>query len=399
MLGLVAAGALPSFLTASLVPEIAQDFALGPATLGIAVGTFYAIASLSSTPAGRLVSRIGTDAAVRLAAGLAAACMLSISLLAQSEASLIALLVVGGLSCGLATPAASAVLTRDVAPHRQGVGYGALAAGAPASSLLAGLALPLVAQPLGWRVAFIAGAAVALLAAPLVDRGMLYRRRSSWPSVSATGMEAAPEKAKSALVDEELGNQWGRWNAVHTLTIAAALASAACTGLIAFLVLFAVDSGFGRAEAGALLAVTGFVAAASRLGLGSLTDRIAERAPFLLIVQLSVASLGFVLLMIGSPALIIVGAVIAGGIGWAWPAVLTFVAVRVGRYAAAEAVGITMSGVFVGALAGPVLVGLVADAIGFNAAWAMGGLLLLGASGAALLAHREEGQRRRRSLV
>ena len=43
------------------------------------------------------------------------------------------------------------MLKAEIAVERQGGAFGAQQAGAPAGSLLAGLALPAVAIPFGWR--------------------------------------------------------------------------------------------------------------------------------------------------------------------------------------------------------------------------------------------------------
>jgi predicted MFS family arabinose efflux permease len=355
-LGLVAVGALPSFLTGSLAPEIRDDFALGDAALGAAVGTFFIASAVGSAPCGRLVARIGTTAATRLAAGLATVCALSIAALAHSAVGLATLLLIGGLSNALASPAASGLISRDLAPERHGVGYGALTAGAPVSSLLAGLALPLIANPFGWRVAFLAAAGLALAAGLAAGRG-------------GTG-EAAPPRA--ARVPEQAWHEAAEGlNAVHLLAVAAALASAASTGLIAFLVVFSIESGMSSDAAGALLALTGLTAAASRIGLGAAADKISGRATTNLLLLLGASCVGFLLLLTGEPALIAAGALAAGGVGWGWTGLLNLIAVREARYAPEEAVGITMSGVFPGALVGPILVGLTADGASFDAAWLM----------------------------
>jgi MFS family permease len=378
-LGLVAVGALPSFLTGSLAPEIRQEFAFSDAALGAAIGAFFVASALGSAPCGRLVARIGTTVATRLAAGLAIVCGLAIAALVHSAVALAGLLVIGGLSNALASPAASGLISRGLAPERQGVGYGALTAGAPVSSLLAGLALPLIAHPLGWRMAFLLAAGLALLA------GIA----AGWPRREATA--ARPARA----IQHGWHDAAERLNTVHVLAIAAALASAASTGLIAFLVVFSIESGMSGDAAGALLAVTGLTAAASRIGVGALADKIAGRASADLLVLLAISCAGFLLLLTGEPALIAAGALAAGGLGWGWTGLLNLIAVREARYTPEEAVGITMSGVFAGALVGPILVGVIADSVGFDAAWLMTIAFVLAAGVAVAAAAARTAQDRR----
>jgi MFS family permease len=88
---------------------------------------------------------------MRIAATLTALSCLAIAGLAQSSFSLTALLVVGGLANAFGGPSVAALLKREVAVHRQGLAFGAQQSGATLASLLAELALPLVAIPFGWR--------------------------------------------------------------------------------------------------------------------------------------------------------------------------------------------------------------------------------------------------------
>lgn len=370
-LGLVAVAALPIFLTGSLAPELRRDFSLSDAVLGLAVGVFFATSALASVPAGRLVARIGTQSSVRLTATLAIACSLGAALLVDSAAGLVAVLVIGGIGNAVSSPAASAVLTRDLVLERHGIGYGALTAGAPIGSLLAGLALPLVARPLDWRIAFLAGAGLALLV------GLLAGVRRGGAGDGPRPDPRAPVMPRNAAVTDTSAAVG--WDPVRRLALAAALGSAASTGLITFLVVFSVDSGMGAGEAGALLAVTGLAAAASRIGLGLVADRRPERASAYLVALLVGSSGGFLLLLTGTPALIALGALVAGGLGWGWAGLMNLIAVREGRHVPAEAVGIVMSGLFAGAVTGPTVIGLVAEHVGFELAWLL-------AAGAAIAA-------------
>ena len=88
---LVVAGVLPGFLTASLAPRIRGDFAFGPSTLGLAIAIFYVVCTLTSTPSGRLVERIGWSGGMRLTAAFTAASCFAVALFAHSAAGLIAL--------------------------------------------------------------------------------------------------------------------------------------------------------------------------------------------------------------------------------------------------------------------------------------------------------------------
>jgi predicted MFS family arabinose efflux permease len=90
---------------------------------------------------------------------------------------------------------------------------------------------------------------------------------------------------------------------------------------------------------------------------------------------------GYLLLTVGEPAVIAAAALLAGGLGWAWPGGLTLAVVQRSPQAPGWAVGVMMTGLFVGAVTGPLLTGFLADRELFEAAWiACAGLALLAAA-------------------
>ena len=93
---------MPGFLTASLAPRIRADFAFGDSALGLAVALFYVVSAAGSTPAGRLVDRVGAVRGLRLAAAFTAISCIAIAALAQSAASLAALILIGAWRTGSA---------------------------------------------------------------------------------------------------------------------------------------------------------------------------------------------------------------------------------------------------------------------------------------------------------
>src|SRR5919106_886687 len=355
---LIVATVMPGFLTASLAPRIRADFAFGDSTLGLAVGLFYVVSASLSVPAGRLVDRAGAARGMQLSAGLVVASCLAVAALAQSAASLAALLLVGGVANALGGPSVSALLKREVADHSQGLAFGAQQAGAPMGALLAGLALPALAIPFGWQWAFVAAAGLALFAVAFA------------PGAAATGARSAPA-----------GHRPRGFSSVHALGVAAVLASAAGVGFVSFLVTYAVDSGMSEVAAGLLLAAVSLAATIGRIAVGVVADR-GRREPLRLVAAMLVTSVaGFLLLTVGEPAVIAAAALLAGGLGWARPGGLTLAVVQRSPQAPGWAVGVMMTGLFVGAVAGPLLTGFLADHDVFEAAWiACAGLALLAAA-------------------
>ena len=355
---LVVAIALPGFLTASLAPRIRADFPFGDSALGLTVSVFYAVSAASSTPSGVLVDRIGALRGARLAAGMTAASCLAVAGLAHSALALIGLLMVAGLGNGMGGPAVSALLKHAVVGHRHGLAFGAQQSGASLSALLAGLALPALAIPFGWRWAFVAGAALAATAAA----AMPAHRAVTTPA-------SAPRSRRGGL------------GAVHALALAAGFASAAGVGFVAFLVLYGVHSGMSESAAGLLLGAVSLVATVARVGLGALADRDGSDPLRPTAAMLAASVCGYLLLIAGEPGLVAAGALMVGALGWAWPGALTLAVVQRSPEAPAWAVGVMMTGLFVGAVTGPLVIGQLAEHGVYAGAWgACAGLALLSAA-------------------
>jgi predicted MFS family arabinose efflux permease len=159
-------------------------------------------------------------------------------------------------------------------------------------------------------------------------------------------------------------------------------------GMRSFLVVFTVSVGFSAATAGLLLSATGLVAIASRLGLGILGDRrpgdSLNRAAALMVL----CAFGFALMAAGGDTLVVLGALLAGGLAWGWQAPLSLAVVTANPHATGAAIGIQMSGFFAGAVAGPLTIGILAEHGGFTAAWVLCCFLALAAGAVALLARR-----------
>ena len=364
---LIVAAVLPGFMTASLAPRIRTDFAFGDSALGLTIAVFYLVSAAFSTPGGRLVERLGSTSGTRLAAALTALCCVTVAALADSAAGLAALLVLGGVSNAVSGPAVSALLRREVAIHRQGLAFGAQQSGASLGALLAGLALPAVAIPLGWRWAFVATAVLALAAA-------------------AFAPTAPPDAAAPERVSPPRG-----LSAVHGLALAAVLASAAGVGFVAFLVVYAVDSGMSEGAAGLLLGAVSLAATLSRVGFGALVDRRRQDPLLPVAAMLALSIVGYLLLIAGEPAVIVLAALLVGTLGWAWPGGLTLAVVQRSPAAPAWAVGVLMGGLFVGAVVGPLLVGLLAENDAFDAAWILCASLALLSALTIALTRRFEG--------
>lgn len=85
--------------------------------------------------------------------------------------------------------------------------------------------------------------------------------------------------------------------------------------------------------------------------------------------MLAASIVGYLLLIAGEPVVITIAALLAGSFGWAWPGGLTLAVVQRSPGAPAWAVGVLMAGLFTGAIAGPLLIGALAEHEQFAIAW------------------------------
>jgi MFS family permease len=365
---IVATGSMPGFLAASLAPRIRDDFAFPSSSLGLAAAVFYVVSMVLSTPLGRWVERVGAVAGMRAAAVLTAAVCVAVAALADSAAGLIALLGVAGVGNAIASPAVSVALQYEVAPERRGLAFGSQQAGASIGALLAGLALPAVAIPFGWRWAYLGIAALALMAAAAAP-GHIPR--------APRGEHGRPPKGLGV---------------VHGIGLTAFFASFASVGFISFLVSYAVDQGIGDSAAGVLLAVVSGCAAISRMALGVVADRGGQDALRPVPAMFAVSAAAYLLLIVGEPAVIVVAALLAGSFGWAWPGALNLAVVQHSPQAPAWAVGVMLAGLFAGAVAGPLTLGVLADHDHFATGWLLCAVFALLAT-VTVLAVRRAGYR------
>jgi predicted MFS family arabinose efflux permease len=354
---------LPGFLPGALAVQLADSLGIAEAGVGLVVGAFFGMSALVSPRLGRVVERLDWAPGMRIAALGAALTLLLTPFVAQSVLTLGVVTVAGGVALALAHPAVNLALARCTAPGRQGLAYGFKHAAVPAATVLAGLGLPLVAIPLGWQWVYVLGAALAVGAALLVP-------------FSPKRFEVEPDAA--AEVDEPAVRS-SSMSLLVIMAVGAGLGIFGMDALATFLVPYAVDVGFGEAAAGILLAVGSGLGILMRVIAGWQIDRRAAGGLGTVAVFLALGAVGIGVLATGTDPAIVIGSLLAFAFGWGWSGLFTFSVVRRNPRAPAASTGVTMTGVYVGAAAGPALFGIVAEA-SFTVAWViMSAALALGA--------------------
>jgi MFS family permease len=370
----VAAGVLPAFLVGALAVQIRADLEFTEAGLGLVTGSFFAGAAFSSVPLGRTAERIGAVRALRASALGSGLVLLTIAAAGRSFGLLVVLLAVAGMVNALVQPAANLFLVRAVSARRLGLAFGIKQSAIPAGGLFGGLAVPAIALTVGWRWAFVAAAGLALAAAAGVP-------------------DDQPEAPTPVDPDPTLPSVDAPRRITIAFAVGACLAAAGAGVLGTFLVSGAVEVGLADATAGLLAAGGSAVSIGARLLLGVRADRVGTGHLRVVAGMLVLGAGGFVLLASGGAVAFVVGTPIAFGLSWAWPGLFNLAMVRHHPQAPAAATGITQTGVYVGAVGGPLVFGLVAEG-GYGGAWLLAGTwsvaagLLIGGARALLVRHR-----------
>lgn len=370
VLGVITGTTLPVFLTGGLSVQLRADLGFGEAALGLAVAAFFSAAAVSSAVLGRLAERLGPLAASRLSAVAAAGVLLGVGAAARDFTTLLVLLACGGAANALGQPAANLFIARTIPQHRLGIAFAIKQSGIPAATLLAGLAVPAFALTVGWRWAFAVAALVPLGgAAALAGRG---GRRS------ATGTAGAGEVPVRRLSMPPL----------VVLAAGIGLGSASAVTLGAFLVNSAVAAGMSEAPAGLLVSVGSAIGIGARLVVGGMADRRDGGHLRVTAWMLVAGCAAYVLYATQIPVLLVVATPLAFGAGWGWPGLFNLAIVRRHPHAAATASGITQTGTYIGAMAGPVVFGVLVEQASYGVAWLMAGALALAGAGAMIVGRR-----------
>lgn len=360
-----AASVLPGFLVGALALQIRGDLDVRVEAVAAGVTVFFLAGALGASWGGRLADHVGAVRAMRWCVLITSACLLAAALFAQTLVVLLLLLAVAGVSNAVCQPAINLFVSEQVPADRQGLGFGIKQSGIPAAILVSGLALPVLAIPLGWRTTF---ALCAL--GPLAVWVALPRETSVHVS-----RRPASRRPSRALVLTAIG---------------AALATAGPSALGAYLVASAVDVGIAEGTAGLLAALGSGLSLAVRVSLGARADRRRDYGLSTVVVLLAAGSLGFALMATDAVPSFVAGALLAFTLGWGWPGLFNLAVVDSNRETPASASGISQTGVYVGAGAGPAAFGALYAQAGHGTAWLFVAGTTLLAAGVIWLAGRAD---------
>lgn len=341
-----AVGVLPIFLTGAMAVQLRADIGLSLESIGLVFASYFAAAALLSIPFRHASERIGLRASLRIGLVIYAAALLGMAVTASSTVEMCAFAGLAGIGTALTRTASSVLVTLHSEPERQGIAFGLKHSSIPVASLVAGLSVPALALTVGWRWAYAIAAVLALIVAALVPR-------------SGGRLARGEEPGKPDL---------SRWQ-LAVVAMSFALGAAAAGSLGAYSVSTAVSAGLSEAAAGLLVAFGSVVGLASRVGAGYWSDRRAGNQLDLVAGMLGIGVAGFLLLAVPHHIVVSIAVPIAFATGWAWLGSYNFAIAKLNPQGPGAAMGVVQVGAYVGAIAGPLILGVLAENHSHAAAW------------------------------
>lgn len=342
------ANVMPPAFAGAMAVQVMGDLQVSHAAFGAAVSAFFALNAMTSPIVGGLVDHIGIRNGVRVSAGITAACMFAVALLARDYSLLFVILLLGGMGTAFGGPTGSLLLADGFTARRQPFAFGLKQAAIPAASAFAGFLVPTVALTIGWRPVFFVGGLLALC-------------------VSLAGGLLPPSAAvRASRTQRELESPGRLW----VLAGAFFLASSSAMALNSFVVDHAVAAGASEAFGGIVLGLGSLAAITVRL-LAGWRAGASQRPPLALgTVLVAVGSAGFALLAFGGRDGVLPGAVLALGGGWGWTGLLTYAVTVAYPTAPAAATGVVQTGGASGGIVGPTVAGWLVGTTSYTAVWA-----------------------------
>lgn len=368
-LALQATAAFLTRLVPTIAPALMPELGWSATAIGYlaAVTTFGSIAFLMTGHP--LIRRVGPIRALQL--GLALGAVGAMLLWAPLFAAAVAASFLIGLGYGPSTPAGSEVLQRHAPARHRNLIFSIKQAGVPIGGVLAGLALPAIADAAGWRATLVFSAVLALMTALLVQplRGAIDAERSRHQPLtlgSFLGFEnlarpiaslaSSPGLARLAFVGACFAIGQGCWFAFLVTYLVAAL-------------------GFSLAEAGLVFAVMQASGVFGRVLLGWVSDRLGSGLATLRMVAITSAATSAALALT-SPGWSLWAVALLAGVGGVTVSSWNGVQIaEVARLAPRDLVGETAAGstvlIFLGYVLGPsAFAGFVAATGRFDLAFA-----------------------------
>ncbi len=347
-------GPIIGFTPGFIATALRADLGIDRLQVGLLISVHFCCTSLGSLAAGRATDRWGARYVV-VADMLLVALAGLLAWAWGTYAALLLAAVLSGFGYALTNVGTNVAVSRVVGPRRRAVALSAKTAGAPAVAVLSAAAGPWASERWGWEWVLallgICGAVIAVLAATALP-------------------DDRPERAERVIhAAGSLPRGFG-W-----FPVAAFLMISGSQPIYAWSVPYLEESlGESATLSGALVAIASAIGAGFMVVAGLQADRVDAGGRIRLIISWCVAAgVSSILILAGGTFGTAVAALgVIGGIGFQLAAIGTLHAAIVDRAgpAVARATAVTMTGYYLGAVAGPVASGAFIDAVGsYGWAW------------------------------
>ena len=360
-------GAIPVFLLSAQSVFIRRDLDFDAARFGLAVSCFFAAAASTALLGGGLVDRLGRRRSTIIAGTLSVLGGAGLAVGARSFPVLVVTLIVLGMANAAMQVTSNLSLAKSIPLHRQGLAFGVKQSAIPFAIVLGGLAVPWGGVIIGWRWTFGIIAIVAIL---VILGGLSLPPDAVTQTLARGSLEKAPALALALTAG------------------AMAAASAAVNSLAAFVASWGFEIGMTPSQTGFLMAAGSGLSICARVLTGHRADRRGGRNLPVVAMQMLFGSVALAAISIDTIPTLWVSAILAFAVGWAWPGLMLFAVVRVGREAPAAASAAVQAGAFAGGASGPAVFGLLVTHMGYPFAWRGASLMLMLAAGMVLVARR-----------
>ncbi|HET6870398.1 MAG TPA: MFS transporter, partial [Solirubrobacteraceae bacterium] len=355
----------------ALAPTLRASLHLTTAEVGLIAGLVSLGALTASVPAGHVTDRIGAGRSLTLAL-LGVTAGVVIAVLAPGRWVFLGGAFVAGLGYGAVNPATNVLSTALVPRRRRALFLSVKQTGVTLGGLAAGLALPRLAQWLGWRSALTLAIAV-LLGGVVMGLWAARREAAGWFD-STRGVPAGRSASTSLSLPR-----------IAPTALFGFVMSGVQFSLAAYLTVYLVDThGFSKTTAGTALSVAFASACVGRIAWGWLSDRwfTSHATTLAVIAGASAATIAAMASGISGPSLWLIMVMIGlSSIAWngVYMALITEPAARDGL---GRATGRGLTAIYAGSALVPPLLGAVKDVSdSWPVAWgvAVGAVLLAGA--------------------
>ncbi|QLG63460.1 MFS transporter [Halorarum salinum] len=352
-----------------IVPDLTAEFEVSNGTVGLALSGMWVAYAFSQFPSGVLGDRLGERTVILVAVGGTAATSAGLAVAPSFPLFLLSTVSLGA-AAGLHYSVATTFLTRQFDDIGRAIGVHV--AGGPLAGLLAPPAAAVVGARYGWRAAIALGAVVAV---PVFVAFALSIR----PTDPRRPDQPVRERFELAPLAELLSRPEIRYTTALAI-VGAFTWQATASFLPTFL---AAHHGLSTTAAGVLFSVYFVVHGASQPVLGSLSDRLSRESVVLGTMLLGIV--GYGVLVVGDRPGVVLAGVLCVGVAMSWGAPLQSRFMDVLSEAERGAgFGLVRTAYMTLGATGSVVVGTVADLVGWSASFGLlSAVMALGAAAVA----------------